>query len=378
MTSRLVVWAALVLSATSATAETYTASQPYQAKKSNPVTYDVDFSVVVTAPYRTKVLRVWLPMPQTDTSQQVHEGTLNSFPMEVEPAIGVEPLYGNKFAYFEFHEPKGAQIIRHTFRVTAWQLNWEIKPDQVEKVTEWPAEFVPYLRSETQAVAFDDRFHDLLRNLIPRSRGQLADLGAAMAWVDQHMAYDHTRASLQANSIRAFETRVGHCSDYHGLCAAFGRAMGYPTRVTYGINPFPKNSPSHCKLEAFIPPYGWVSFDVSETQKLIGEIQRAEELSVERKERLCDLARARLLSGFRDNTWFLQTKGTDYDLAPQAAKRVAVVRTAYVEADGIALPEPDPGAAGETRFAWMTVHRYLPDKEVESPFVDWTSLEPAE
>lgn len=40
---------------------------PYQCEKSNPVTYDVDFSVVVTAPYKTKVLKVWLPMPQTDS-----------------------------------------------------------------------------------------------------------------------------------------------------------------------------------------------------------------------------------------------------------------------------------------------------------------------
>ena len=44
-----------------------------------------------------------------------------------------------------------------------------------------------------------------------------------------------------------------------------GRALGYPTRMTYGINPFPKNSPSHCKMEAFLPPYGWVAFDVSDT-----------------------------------------------------------------------------------------------------------------
>lgn len=52
-----------------------------------------------------------------------------------------------------------------------------------------------------------------------------------------------------------------------------------PTRVTYGINPFPKASPSHCKLEAFLPPYGWVSFDVSETQKLAELIRKSPELS---------------------------------------------------------------------------------------------------
>jgi ATP-dependent helicase HrpA len=33
-----------------------------------------------------------------------------------------------------------------------------------------------------------------------------------------------------------------------------GRTLGFPTRVTYGIALFPKNSPSHCKLEALLPP----------------------------------------------------------------------------------------------------------------------------
>jgi hypothetical protein len=36
---------------------------PYQALKSNPVTYDVDFSAVVTPPYNGRVLKVWLPRP---------------------------------------------------------------------------------------------------------------------------------------------------------------------------------------------------------------------------------------------------------------------------------------------------------------------------
>ena len=45
--------------------------QPYGGRKSNPVTYEVDYAVVVTAPYGTKVLKVWLPLPPSDTIQQV-------------------------------------------------------------------------------------------------------------------------------------------------------------------------------------------------------------------------------------------------------------------------------------------------------------------
>src|SRR5262245_47786810 len=61
---------------------------PYQAKRSDPVTYDVDFSVVVTPPYHAKVLKVWLPLPQSDAGQEVVEKELGSFPLKIEPKIG--------------------------------------------------------------------------------------------------------------------------------------------------------------------------------------------------------------------------------------------------------------------------------------------------
>jgi hypothetical protein len=82
----------------------------------------------------------------------------------------------------------------------------------------------------------------------------------------------------------------------------------------------------------------------------------------------------RLFSGFRDNTWYLQTRGTDYDLVPPASRRVAVVRTIYAEADGQPLPEPDPGDATKREFAWMTLHSFEPDHAVTYPFNDASSL----
>lgn len=179
------------------------------------------------------------------------------------------------------------------------------------------------------------------------------------------------------SSEHALAKRRGHCSDFHGICASLGRASGAPTRVTYGINPFPKNSPSHCKLEAFLPPYGWISFDVSETQKLVGEINKSPQLDTPAKTRLAAAAQARLASGFRDNTWFLQTRSrTDYELAPKASRKVAVVRTAYIEADGMPLPEPDPADAAQQRFSWMTVHDYRPDRQRKDWFSDWSILLP--
>jgi transglutaminase-like putative cysteine protease len=347
--------------------------QPYQAMKSSPVTYEVDFAAVVTPPAHTRRLRVWLPLPPSDGAQEVSERKITTFPMKVKPRIGREKTYGNEFAYFDFEDPQGAQIIRHRFRIKVWELRWGLDPAKVAKVERWPDTFVAYLRSD-KSVVVDDRFRKLAHEIVPARRGEASDLADVMAWVNDHMRYDHAAGSLTASSEHALKDRVGHCSDYHGLCASFGRALGYPTRVVYGIHAFAKSSPSHCKLETYLPPYGWVSFDVSETQNLIAALRKDAALDGAKKDALIRAATERLRHGFRDNTWYLQTRGTDYDLAPPAARRVPVVRTLYAEADGVALPEPDPANPHRREFAWMTAHEYRPDRAVTYPFKDWSHL----
>lgn len=377
LSQALLSWIAVILllslQSTGATEPLHPA-QPYTATAVDAVTHNVELMVTVTAPYKTKRLRVWMPIPPSDTAQQLVSSNFSTFPDEVEPRIAAEPVYGNKFAYFEFPYPQGAMVIRHTLQVKVAELHWNLDPAKVQTTTQWPENFASYLSSERQAVVADARFEKLLAEIVPQRQNPLLDLGRVMHYADQNFQYDHNNASLQASSLHALNQNAGHCSDYHGFCAAMGRLLQQPTRVTYGINTFPKASPSHCKLEAFLVPYGWVSFDVSETQKMAALIRADTQLSEAEKDSLVAAAQARLTSGFRDNTWFKQTQGTDYDLVPPAAKKVAVVRTIYAEADGVALPEPDPSAPGETMFAWMTSHKFLSIPPVRHPFTDINSL----
>jgi len=348
--------------------------QVYAAAATNPVTHDVELVVSVTAPYKTKTLRIWMPVPQSDNVQEVLNSEITTFPVTIVPQVATESVFGNKFAYCEFQNPQGAMIIRHKLRIKVSELHWNIDPDKVQTVSTWPDEFAPYLRAEEQAVVTDSRFEKLLDMIVPKRSNPMRDLGAVMDYIDNNFTYDHSKASLRASSVHALKYRAGHCSDYHGFCAAMGRLMKVPTRVTYGINTFPKASPSHCKLEAFLPPYGWVSFDISETQKLVSLIRSDATREQTARETLVAAAHARLMSGFRDNTWFKQTQGTDYDLVPRAAQRVPVVRTIYAEADGVAIADPDPSAAGETAFSWMTAQRFESVPPVKNPFADPASL----
>ncbi len=345
------------------------------ARRESPITYEVDLRAVVTAPYGTKRLQVWIPVPPSDDTQTVTGSRFETWPAAVAPQVATEPLYGNCFAYFEFERPQGGQMIRHTFRVTVSELRWEIDPARVAPVREWPASFGPYLNGDTQSVVVSDALRAEARRIVPASTNAALDLQRIFRWVEDNLTYDHSEASLRASAEWALERHRGHCSDYHGLCSAFGRALGLPARVAYGIHPIPKNSPSHCKAEVFLPAYGWVSFDVSETQRLIRKVEASDGLSPARKKALIECARRRLFSGFRDNTWFAQTRGTDYELVPPASRRVPVVRTLWAEADGVPLPDPDPGDSTQREFAWMTLHEYRADRPVAYPFQSIESLE---
>ncbi|MBC7964585.1 MAG: transglutaminase domain-containing protein, partial [Fuerstia sp.] len=349
-------------------------NQSCSAKKSNPVVWDGELVFALTAPYQTKRLRVWVPIPPSDTVQSVLLTDFTTFPVDVKPQLGTEEVFGNTFAYFEFPNPLGAIIIRHRLKVQTHQLHWNLDAAQVQTSARWGDEFKPYLRSEQQAVVTDERFQSLLKEILPQRRNPLQDLDAVMTFAEKNFTYDHVKASLKASSLHAIEARSGHCSDYHGFCAAMGRVMSLPTRVSYGLNPFPKASPSHCKLEAFLPPYGWVSFDVSETQKLKKTIRADAALTDATKEDLKKAVHDRLIGGLRDNTRILKTRGTDYDLVPRASAKVAVVRTLYAEADGVPLPDPDPSNSKETRFAWMTAHRFTSDVVAPYAFKDAKSL----
>ena len=349
-------------------------TSPSTATKSQPAEFEMDYRIMVTPPAGTKQLRVWLPIPPSNEVQQFESIELSTFPTSVRPEVAAEPKYGNRFAYFEFNEPRGAQVIRHRFRAATHQLTWNVQPEQIEKVVQWPATFNKYLGSDA-AIAVNDELRGQLQEILPQPKQEYSDLTTAMRWLNRNMKYDHSQASLQASSTHALTQRTGHCSDYHGLCSAFGRALGYPTRVTYGMAMFPKASPSHCKLEAYLPGYGWVSYDISETQKLLKRIASDEALSDTQRQRFAEAARARLESGFRDNTWLLQTVGTDYQLAPPAAHSVNVVRTIYAEADGQPLPEPDPSDVTKHEFAWMTAQSVKTTKDVPYPFKRMETLE---
>lgn len=334
--------------------------------RSKPVSYAVDFRVAVTPPAKTKKLQIWLPLPPSDEIQRISNSKIETFPRNVTPSKHTESTYGNRFAYFEFENPDGAQLITHQFEVQNHQVNWNVDYSKVNDSQLSKPELDLYLKHDPRAlenVDLEKAITEIQTQTSSTEGGESVSsprtrsLLGAMNWVDANLIYDHSLASLSASPVHALKHGRGHCSDYHGLCSTLARKVGYPSSVCYGLQMFDKASPSHCKLEVYLPPYGWVPYDLSETQKLVKKIMSNESLSQQEREQKLAAVKNRSFSGFRENTWIEMTRGVHYELVPAASNPVNVVRTIYAEADGVPLEEPDPSDPNKKAFSWMTIHK---------------------
>ncbi len=325
---------------------------PFAPAKTSVAIFNVDFRVAIMAPAKTRKLRVWVPLPPSTVTQVVTDSEFRTFPREHQPQLTREPTFGNAFAYFEIDSPDGALEIQHTFAAEIAQLYWDVDYSKVANAASWPQAFEVFQKPDVRSERAKD-YKDIVGQIQAVSNEKSRQFMKAIEWVDQHLTYDSANASLTADPAHGLIHRRGHCSDYHGLCGTFAREIGYPSRVLYGLQMFDKGSPSHCKLEVYMPPYGWVSYDLSETQKLALKVSKDEALLPEKRKKNADLIRQRTLNGFRENTWLLVTRGENYPLVPSASKPVSIIRTIYAEADGIPLKE---GAATDAG-TWLTMQR---------------------
>lgn len=332
--------------------------------RSKPITYDITAMLVFTPPLGTKVAHVWLVKPPDDEGQQV-------LAFETEPPPTVEapdPLYGNHLVYFRFDNPDGAQVIRYRLKIRVWELRWHLEPNKVKTYLEASAS--EWLRSESRIVANDPNIRTVAQKAMGNATEPFERVRRILQFVMDTMTYSHSECSLQASALNALTKRIGHCSDYHGFATALLRSVGVPARITYGVNPFKRRSPSHCKVEVFLLPYGWVPFDLSETDKVLEQLAKSDlpsEIKTQKREEILRW----LFSGFRDNTWFRVTIGSDFPVVPPVAPNPPVIRTAYIVCDDQVLPDPDPANPNKLEFAWQLVWDAKPDQTVVFPWSLW-------
>lgn len=228
---------------------------------------------IPAAPAGAGVVRVWIPLPQSDRYQAISGLRIESpFPYVKHH----EPEYGNEYLYLEVPaaQLRTAAEIRFCFQAVRHEHRAALD------------------RRAVRSASADDDPGSLKRFLLPDRRvpldGVIAELSlqetrgiqdplekarAIYNYVINTVRYDKSGTGWgNGDAIWACTAKRGNCTDFHSLFIGMMRAAGIPARFEIGF-PLPPDqheatiSGYHCWAEFYVAPYGWIPVDASEAWK---------------------------------------------------------------------------------------------------------------
>lgn len=247
---------------------------PASSKPVNPArTFEFTYLTEIPAlPADTKASRIWIPLPQSDSYQQISDLKVAS-PLPY--ARHKDSEYGNEYAYFEVAPAKvtAPAEVRVTFQVTRREHRVALgtvptTPDERAQ----PAELQRFLQPDHR-VPLDGTIAELSAQQTQGLQDPVAKARAIYDYVIATMRYDKSGTGWgNGDAIWACTAKRGNCTDFHSLFIGMMRAAGIPARFEIGF-PLPSDQHAgtipgyHCWAQFYVEKYGWIPVDASEAWK---------------------------------------------------------------------------------------------------------------
>ena len=222
------------------------------------------YSATVTDLPAGKVARIWLPVPPSNSDQDVQ---IVSKQLPGEGRISREPKFGNQILYVEAKAgPDGKIPLELTYRITRREVKSSLgTPSQNSE------QLAMYLEPDAK-VPISGKPLDLIKDkVLPRD--QVAAAHVLYDVVNNHMRYSKEGTGWgQGDSVWACASGYGNCSDFHSLFISLARSQKIPAKFEIGF-PLPPQRGSgeipgyHCWAKFHPQANGWIPVDISEANK---------------------------------------------------------------------------------------------------------------
>jgi transglutaminase-like putative cysteine protease len=248
-------------------AGTLAIARPATAAVSRTFTFTYSTVVRDFSPRAGKV-EVWLPFPQSDTYQTIHNVRVNAAaPLE----IAREPRYGNEAIHLTFENPGTREIpITLTFTATRHERRAPLTGNGSARETR--EDLSQYLKPD-RLVPSDGRIRELALEATKGKRTPLEKARAIYDYVTSTVRYDKSGEGWgRGDALFACDARRGNCTDFHALLIGMARSVGIPAKFAIGF-PLPSKRGEgeiggyHCWAELYVKGIGWVPVDSSEASK---------------------------------------------------------------------------------------------------------------
>jgi transglutaminase-like putative cysteine protease len=296
---------------------------PSYLKKGDTRTMAVTYTAKVKdIPAGTKSLRVWVPVPQTTTVQEIRD---LAFPGR-EPVLTREQKYGNLLAYYEVANP--GPTFEATYSFTAARR--EVLVDTAKLPAgaagaDGDATSLTFLQPD-RLVVVDDRIRAMAAEATKGRKTTMEKARAIYDFVAKRMTYDKSGTGWgRGDTNFACDVGKGNCTDFHALFMSLARAEGIATGFEIGLyGPYGRHSTEalggyHCWSWFKVPGGTWVPVDISEADRFADRYE--------------------FLFGNQTANRIALAVGRDLVLEPrQAGEPLNYLLNPHAEADGKAVP----------------------------------------
>lgn len=232
---------------------------------------EVEIAVTVAAPDDSKDVRVWIPYPVSNSTQDISNVRVNG--NFTQSGVYGEKETGNLALYAEWATPTKDRAITLTFDATAREL---IKKDFPAVEPPIPVEIKEYLKS-TVFIPTDGKVKEIALSVTKNKRKISDKARAVYQWVVENTVRNPDTKGCGTGEVDIqIVKRSGKCADISSVFVSVARAAGVPAREVFGLRLGKKDaaeedmtSGHHCWAEFYVPGYGWVPADPADVRKIM-------------------------------------------------------------------------------------------------------------
>ena len=224
---------------------------------------------VKNIPFRSKLIKVWLPLPQSNVHQTVSDLSITS---SLPSTIYQEDEYHNKILRLQTDGivPESL-VVNVSFNLNrSFYSAWGETPITSADTTQ---ESLRRYLSPDRLIPITGQIKEEAEKVVTEEMGDLQKAKAIYEYVAENMTYAKSGIGWgRGDAVYACNAGQGNCTDFHSLFIGMARAVGIPTRFVMGF-PVPQDknqgeiSGYHCWAEFYVKGIGWIPVDASEASK---------------------------------------------------------------------------------------------------------------
>ena len=230
---------------------------------------EVAITVTIAAPDDSKDVRVWIPYPVSNSTQDITDVKIGG--NFSQSGIYGEKETGNLALYAEWTKPTKDRAITLTFNAIARET---VRKDLPAKESDIPVEIREYLKS-TAFIPTDGKIKEIALSITNDKQKISEKARAVYQWVIENTARDPGVKGCGTGEVeKVLAKKGGKCADISSVFVSIARAAGVPAREVFGLRLGKKDDEDmtgghHCWAEFYVPGYGWVPADPSDVRKVM-------------------------------------------------------------------------------------------------------------